>query len=56
MIICICSATSDSEVIPLAKSGFTKKEIIKKTGACQNCKICCAEMKSIIEQHTPTKH
>lgn len=51
MVVCICSNTTENDIKQYLEDGFTCKEIIKKTGACSDCKTCCSTIGELIKEH-----
>lgn len=49
MYLCLCSGTTESDIHELIDKGHSPKEIISKTKSCQQCKICCSDIKSFIK-------
>lgn len=51
MIICICANVNSDTLKSEAKSADSVKDLIKKTGACSDCKTCYLAIKDIYNEN-----
>lgn len=49
MYICICSETTEQQIIDCANDGCTFKEMINNLKCCQQCGICSFYVKELYE-------
>lgn len=55
MYICICSETTEQQIINCSKDGCTFKELINNLKCCQQCGICSSSVKEIYETYKKEK-
>lgn len=49
--VCICTPTTDLEIIQVCKVVKSEQELKDKLSICQNCKTCSDEIKLLYNKH-----
>ena len=53
MYVCICSPTTELQIIECCQDGCTLKELTQNLNICTNCRCCSKELSKLFKQHSP---